>query len=305
MFLCCCSEDDHDKSALSFERPVPTLETPVLLAAEAAAPNVAVAPSLEHGASMLWALREPTDEPLRPPEEDEPHAALPVVEAKHTAQANAAATETKKVKPAAGKTKAIRPAAEGAKAAPASDRSGPTDARITFTVSFDRSATSVFGVDISAAGKFCVVNGVTDGDSLVGSWNASVEADRRVKTQDRLLGINGYTSEKGKDLLDKLKGARGNLVLEFQRPTLFEVALTPAPKVGLGLGLKAGPSFLMVTSIDVGPAKEYNSCAAPQQEIKISSRVLAINGKAGTGDELMSCLTSASGPLKLDMVYWS
>jgi hypothetical protein len=249
-------------------------------------------------------VREPTDEPLRPPEEDEPHATSPAVAPKDIAQAKAAVTEAKTAKSVAGKASATRPAVEGAKVAPAIDRSTAADARITFFVSVDRSAASVFGVDISAAGKFCVVNGVSDGASLVGSWNASVEEDRRVKTQDRLVGINDYKSEKGKDLLDKLKGATGQLVLEFQRPMLFEVALSSVPKIGLGLGLKAGPSFLMVTSIDAGPAKEHNSRAMPQQQIKISSRVLAINGKAGTGDELLSCLKSDSGLLKLDMVFW-
>lgn len=300
MFLCCCSEDSHDKSAITFDRPARVLESPVLLTQEAKA---AVAPSVESGPSMNnWALREATDEPLRPPEEDEPHTPSPVAARKEIARAKPAVTEAKTAKPAAEKASKSKPVAEGPKATPASAGS----ARITYFVSFNRTASSVFGIDLSAAGKFCVVNGVSAGTSLVGQWNASVEEDRRVNTQDRLLGINGCTSEKGKDLLERLKGANGELALEFQRPTLFEVGLTPDPKIGVGLGLKAGPSFLMVTSIDgAGAAKEYNARAMPQQDIKISSRILAVNGKEGKGDELLSSLKAASGLVKLSMAFWN
>jgi hypothetical protein len=265
MFLCCCAEDVNDKAQMTFERPSRAMETPVTFA-ERTAPIV----SVEAASAPVWEYQEPTDEPLRPPDE-------------------------------------LQPAPEQAAPAVAQQKPVPAERKIQepFFVTVERTPKSTYGVDLSAAGKFCIVNSVTAPPSLVGSWNATAGEASRVRKLDRLLGINGFTSDKGKDLLEKLRDTKGQVVLEMSRPSFFEVEVTPAPSKGLGIQLKAGPGFVMVTSIEDGPVQEYNARALPDQQIKLSCRILSINGKEGKGDELMAVLKDASGLVKLSVVHWN
>lgn len=272
MFLCCCAEDVNDKAQMTFERPSRAMETPVTFA-EHTAPTV----SADVSAGPVWDYQEPTDEPLRPPDEFQP--------APPTAPKQAAP-----VKPLVAQQKPVL---------------AERKIQEPFFVTVERTPKSTFGVDLSAAGKFCIVNSVTAPPSLVGSWNATAGEASRVRKLDRLLGINGFSSDKGKDLLEKLRDTKGQVVLEMSRPTFFEAEVTPAPGQGLGIQLKAGPSFIMVTSIEDGPVQEYNARALPDQQIKLSCRILSVNGKEGKGDELMAVLKAASGPLKLSVVHWN
>lgn len=280
MFLCCCAEDVQDKAQMTFERPSPAMETPISFAERGAPVNNSAE------AVPVWKYQEPTDEPLRPPEEEHPGAARqavpPAAPPKQPSPAKGL-QEVAKTKPVLIEVKAEEP----------------------FFVTLERLPTSIFGVDLSAAGKFCMVNSVSDPPSLVGSWNAAAEEPLRVRRLDRLLGINGFSSDKGKEILEKLRDAKGQVVLEFGRPTVFEVEVNLATSNGLGLGLKTGPSFLMVSSIEDGLVHEYNARVATRHQVKLSSRILAINGKSGKGDELLAVLKEASGPLKLSVVYWN
>lgn len=257
---------------MTFERPSSAMETPVSFAERTAATG-----SAEVASAPIWEYQEPTDEPLRPPDEYQP--------APPTAPQQAAPA-----KPVAATQKPV-----------------PTERKNQepFFVTVERTPKSTFGVDLSAAGKFCIVNSVTAPPSLVGSWNAAAAEESRVRKLDRLLGINGFTSDKGKDILEKLRDTKGQVVLELTRPTVFEVEVNPVPSNGLGMQLKSGPTFIMVVGIEDGPVQEHNARAHPDQQIKLSSRILAINGKEGKGDELMAILKDASGPLKLSVVYWN
>lgn len=65
-------------------------------------------------------------------------------------------------------------------------------------VTLNRTPGTYFGVDLSSAGKACVVTSVTD-DGLIADWNQNAAPEMKVQKFDRLLAVNGNTSEKSKE----------------------------------------------------------------------------------------------------------
>ena len=59
-----------------------------------------------------------------------------------------------------------------------------------FTAQFDRSPGTIFGLDVSAVGRVCMVNSVAP-DSLVGEWNAKATEEERYQEviQQQLGGV--------------------------------------------------------------------------------------------------------------------
>jgi len=202
--------------------------------------------------------------------------------------------------------------AEPSKTAPAVAKDPPrgtpsADEPSNFTISVERAPGSFLGIDLVAAGKVCMVDNVTPNDSLVGEWNRTCANNVQVRKYDRLLKVNGRVSEKGKDALDAIKESQGNVTIDFQRPNILEVRLPSGTGQSLGLRLKAGPNFLLVTSIDEGSAQVYNSGVEPRQQIKASSRILTVNGKTISGDELMKEIkrsADASEVLEMKVLTW-
>eukprot|EP00913_Durusdinium_trenchii_P003038 g2809.t1 len=67
-----------------------------------------------------------------------------------------------------------------------------------FEVNIERKPGTYFGVDLSSAEKACVVTTVTD-DGLIADWNKTAAVEQQVRKFDRLVAVNGHTSEKSKD----------------------------------------------------------------------------------------------------------
>ncbi|CAE7711451.1 unnamed protein product [Symbiodinium sp. CCMP2456] len=161
----------------------------------------------------------------------------------------------------------------------------------TFSVDVVRSPGTSFGVDISAAGKVCMVNAVQAG-SLVGDWNNQCAPDHRIRQYDRLMAFNGDRPSKGKEMLEKLRDASGPVTITVQRPVVQQVIVSKNGKE-LGLGVIDGQSFLLVTRIAEGAVNDHNLAAASDQVIKVPSRIVTVDGKKGSGAELLKLMENA------------
>ncbi|OLQ08650.1 hypothetical protein AK812_SmicGene7830 [Symbiodinium microadriaticum] len=163
----------------------------------------------------------------------------------------------------------------------------------TFSVDVVRSPGTSFGVDISAAGKVCMVNAVQAG-SLVGDWNNQCTPDHRIRQYDRLMAFNGDRPSKGKEMLEKLRDASGPVTITVQRPVVQQVIVSKNGKE-LGLGVIDGQSFLLVTRIAEGAVNDHNLAAASDQVIKVPSRIVTVDGKKGSGAELLKLMENVAG----------
>eukprot|EP00930_Biecheleria_cincta_P015674 TRINITY_DN12994_c0_g1_i1.p1 TRINITY_DN12994_c0_g1~~TRINITY_DN12994_c0_g1_i1.p1 ORF type:complete len:226 (-),score=32.32 TRINITY_DN12994_c0_g1_i1:157-834(-) len=176
-----------------------------------------------------------------------------------------------------------------------------------FSVTVDRAPDSFFGIDLSAAGAVCMVNEVTNTNSLIGAWNQSVEPARHVAKNDRVVSVNGQSSDKAKDLLDILKSSHGLLHLEFERPEIIEAELHPGTEQACVFTMKKGPTFLLITGVDETAFEVHNPDADPRHVFQSSSRVVEVNGIRGSGDELIEEYrkgTSRSEAVTLRVLTW-
>eukprot|EP00930_Biecheleria_cincta_P085331 TRINITY_DN74725_c0_g1_i1.p1 TRINITY_DN74725_c0_g1~~TRINITY_DN74725_c0_g1_i1.p1 ORF type:complete len:237 (+),score=51.59 TRINITY_DN74725_c0_g1_i1:28-738(+) len=195
-----------------------------------------------------------------------------------------------------------------APAAPEDPPQGSADEPNHFTVTVDRAPGTFLGIDLVAAGKVCMVDNITENDSLVGEWNRTCDSSAQVRRYDRLCKVDGRLSEKGKDALDAIKACQGKVTIEFERPNILEVRLPTGKGQSLGLRLKAGPNFLLVTNVDEGSVKVYNSGVDQSQQIKASSRIMTVNGKTVSGEELMKEIQRSADALEvveLKVLTWS
>eukprot|EP00931_Biecheleriopsis_adriatica_P068493 TRINITY_DN42431_c0_g1_i1.p1 TRINITY_DN42431_c0_g1~~TRINITY_DN42431_c0_g1_i1.p1 ORF type:complete len:274 (-),score=37.51 TRINITY_DN42431_c0_g1_i1:96-827(-) len=188
----------------------------------------------------------------------------------------------------------------------------------TFDVTVDRTPSSYLGLNLSAAGKDCMVNWVAE-NSLIGEWNRSAKGDVQVKYGDRLLALDGVTAKRAKDVLDIVKDMSGTVTLKFQRPVLNIVMLqrsknsTKDEKHGvkesdeqpLGLGLWEGPDFLLVLALGAGPAYEYNRSVSHEKRLTPYCRIVSINGEMGNGKKLREQLSNeATSEICLQVLSW-
>ncbi|CAL1170034.1 unnamed protein product [Cladocopium goreaui] len=173
----------------------------------------------------------------------------------------------------------------------------------TFEVSLERKPGTYFGVDLSSAGKACIVTSVTS-DGLVAEWNNSGVAPRcQVQKYDRLLAVNGQTSEKSKEVLDMLKHTHDQMVLTFQRARINEVKLQRDGK-SLGIHLKDGPHFLLVLGVEDGVVKDYNKSVPHPFQVVSSDRIIAVDGFEGSGAALMDKVRGSDRELSLKVLAW-
>jgi len=172
----------------------------------------------------------------------------------------------------------------------------------TFSVDVVRSPGTSFGVDISAAGKVCMVNAVQAG-SLVGDWNNQCAPENRIRQYDRLMAFNGDRPSKGKEMLEKLRDASGPVTITVQRPVVQQVIVSKNGKE-LGLGVIDGQSFLLVTRIAEGAVNDHNLAAASDQVIKVPSRIVTVDGKKGSGAELLKLMENAPSSFTVEILCY-
>jgi len=173
----------------------------------------------------------------------------------------------------------------------------------TFNVDVVRSPGTSFGVDISAAGKVCMVNAVQTG-SLVGDWNNQSTPENRIRQYDRLMAFNGERPPKGKEMLEKLRDASGPVTIMVQRPVVQKVQVSKFGGKDLGLGVIDGQSFLLVTRIAEGAINDHNLGASQDDVIKVPSRIVSVDGKKGSGAELLKAMEKATDGFTVEVLCY-
>ncbi|CAL1154436.1 unnamed protein product [Cladocopium goreaui] len=143
-------------------------------------------------------------------------------------------------------------AAPISKAAIGSPTLGPTRKAKTFQVDLLRDETRKYGLDVSAAGKVCMVNSVQD-DSLVADLNKALQekgdSERIIRPFDRLLSFNGKEApQKGKEVMEMLRNTHGSISILVQRPFIHKVVVEKTVDQ-LGISKIDGSTFLLVTNI--------------------------------------------------------
>ncbi|CAE7320836.1 unnamed protein product [Symbiodinium natans] len=172
----------------------------------------------------------------------------------------------------------------------------------TFDIFLDRAPGTYFGVDLSSAGKACVVTSVTT-DGLIADWNAKCSEESKVQKYDRLYAVNGQTSEKSKEILDLLKSTHNKMVLTFQRAIVSEVKVQRGA-LNLGMHLKDGPHFLLVLGVEDGVVKDFNKTVPTEQQIQQSDRIIGVDGMEGVGAALLDKVKNAGPEVTLKVLAW-
>jgi len=175
-------------------------------------------------------------------------------------------------------------------------------APVTFDIFLDRAPGTYFGVDLSSAGKACVVTSVTT-DGLIADWNFKCSEETKVQKYDRLYAVNGQASEKSKEILDLLKSTHNKMVLTFQRAVVSEVKIQRGA-LNLGMHLKDGPHFLLVLGVDDGVVKDFNKTVPAEQQIQQSDRIVGVDGFEGVGAALMDKVRNAGPEVTLKVLAW-
>lgn len=174
-----------------------------------------------------------------------------------------------------------------------------------FNVTVERTENSFFGMDLSAAGPVLMVSTIADPKSLIGSWNSTCASNLQVAQYDRLVTVNGFEGATGKETLAMLKSSKGQIVLVFERPNIFEADIKKSGGQTLGLTLSPGPNFLLVNDVQGGPVQEYNASVQPRLQIQSGARVISVGGHTGTGKELLSMIEAMSDTTKIKVATWN
>lgn len=98
--------------------------------------------------------------------------------------------------------------------------------------------TESYGLDLSAAGRICLVNQVKDG--LAGEWNAQREPEQpKLERYDRIFAVNGEEFAHGSEMLAKLRASTGLVSIVVERPTRRTVYVTKNGQQELGIRSRA------------------------------------------------------------------
>eukprot|EP00435_Cladocopium_sp_Y103_P018528 s2470_g4.t1 len=161
----------------------------------------------------------------------------------------------------------------------------------TFTVELQKRPGTNFGVDLSAAGKVCMVNAVL-GASLIGEWNRMMDQrgpkEHAIRAYDRLMVFNDEKPAKGADMVERLHGALGAVTLIVQRPRRQALRVR-RKQTELGIqALTSGSGFLLITRINgYGVFADHNASAPEEDRVKIPCRLVKVDGQSGNGEALL------------------
>jgi hypothetical protein len=132
------------------------------------------------------------------------------------------------------------------------------------------------------------VKDVTDG--AVPQWNKVLE-DKKVRPGDSIVEINGVRGD-AREMARVLQSeAPASLRLKVQRKDWgveqnFEVDLSPCPGQSLGLSCLTERAALKVKHVKEGRVQSWNEGQCAKNQVRPGDRILKVNGRGGSPDEL-------------------
>ena len=177
-----------------------------------------------------------------------------------------------------------------------------------FTVGLHRAPDTSFGLDLSAAGRICLVNAVGE-NSLIADWNRmwleKGAKEQTVQQFDRLVALNTERPSKGRDMMQKLRESTGQVNIVIQRPIVRKIKINKKLGEELGITIIDGFTFMMVASIAEGVFRDHNEKAAHAEEIiHLPTIMVAVDGMRGNGSELLKFMRDAEGPFEVEVLYY-
>lgn len=155
--------------------------------------------------------------------------------------------------------------------------------------------------------KLCIVS-VLKSEGVVPTWNMSCPKGQDIQVFHRLISVNGQkgkTKEMVKMVLSAMSNA-GFLNLEFTIPSPF-VANISRTNGFWSLGLEsymAKRQYLAIKTMqDQGALPAWNTTANAHEQINNMSRIIAVDGQALSGDEIMERMANLE-KMQLTVLNW-
>ena len=177
-----------------------------------------------------------------------------------------------------------------------------------FTVGLHRAPDISFGLDLSAAGRICLVNAVGE-NSLIADWNRmwleKGAKEQTVQQFDRLVALNTERPSQGKDMMQKLRESTGQVNIVIQQPIVRKININKKLGEELGITIIDGFTFLMVASMAEGVFRAHNQNAIRAEDIiHLPTLITAVDGMRGNGSELLKFMREAEGPFEVEVLYY-
>ena len=200
------------------------------------------------------------------------------------------------------------------------EESGIIETGFFYDVKLDRQGLSGLGLQLEATDpRYCLVAGVKE-EGLVEMWNKQQTVDGpQVIPFDRLVKVNGI-SHPSSVLITKAC-AFGQLVLTFQRPRMFKVAMQK--RNTWGLDITASENGLTIMAVQDGTIQEWNDFH-PERLVQVGDRIVSVvakrtstheatrktaiyTGEGSVSDCLLETLQSRNieGPVTMTIMSWA
>mmetsp|Transcript_53154 Transcript_53154/g.99654 ORF Transcript_53154/g.99654 Transcript_53154/m.99654 type:complete len:237 (-) Transcript_53154:27-737(-) len=148
--------------------------------------------------------------------------------------------------------------------------------------------------------KVCLVKSIPDG--LLKDWNANSMPNLTVKPKHRLLLIDGKAGS-STEFMAELMTRATSVNLTFERPLVLRMALRRAENEELGLVMRANETDVSILDLQPGIIRSWNLSATPATTVKKSDRIIAVNGKQGSGSDLLRMIETDE-TLDLRVLSW-
>jgi len=166
-----------------------------------------------------------------------------------------------------------------------------------FTVNLSKGGGQSLGMNLvmNEDKTFFFIEAVKAG--IVLEYNKNADSDKKIEVGDILSSVNKVTSN---GMINELS-QNSNVELLIKKSK--EVTLTIAKNGPLGLDLmyQDPKEYVIVKSILDGAVKDHNAKVGADKQLKVPSRILAVNGVRGKGSELFSKVQNGSGSLDLTL----
>eukprot|EP00931_Biecheleriopsis_adriatica_P022174 TRINITY_DN14322_c0_g1_i1.p1 TRINITY_DN14322_c0_g1~~TRINITY_DN14322_c0_g1_i1.p1 ORF type:complete len:233 (-),score=71.32 TRINITY_DN14322_c0_g1_i1:135-800(-) len=185
------------------------------------------------------------------------------------------------------------------------------DPQVEVEESLNAAGNPVLSMDRTEGAALGVVVDMADPNNLAvqrvsdGILKSAAEASKtNVKAGFRIISVNGISAE-AKDMVAILQQKKP-LVIEFEAFEEKKIKVEKGDKklgVVFGFG-KDGTTWLTVKKIEgEGVIPDWNAAAAPEQQVMVSDKIVAIDGQEASTKEMMKWMKEKSS-MELTVYSW-
>mmetsp|Transcript_68440 Transcript_68440/g.155020 ORF Transcript_68440/g.155020 Transcript_68440/m.155020 type:complete len:293 (-) Transcript_68440:134-1012(-) len=180
---------------------------------------------------------------------------------------------------------------------PAAPKESPSEYKMTLS----RKPDATLGMQLDALDGITLVVQSLAETGMVADYNAAAEEEEQVRVGDAILEVNGSGTQT--IMVTQLKGAQELSITACRLSCHFVMEINKLEWEMLGMELRyfnEASLSVVVTSVSIGPVMEWNK-KNPASEVKAGCRIVAVNGEAGKGKELMDRINATEEILELSI----